>query len=133
VDKPHILVIDDDAMTRCAFRRMLSNLFSFEAVACAERALARIDAGERFDAIVCDLNLVGTSGQDFYERMLARAPDQAARVVIVTGTEPAEDDAFAAALGDRYVLKSACLVDLVSKLQMLAARVRGVDRRRSRG
>lgn len=121
MDKPHILVIDDDSMTRIAFRRMLSNLFVIEAVEYADGAVARIEAGERFDAILCDLNLVGTSGQDFYERTLALAPDQAARVVILTGSSPVENDAFAAALGDRYVLKTGCLGDLVSKLQFMIA------------
>ena len=50
------------------------------------RAIAeRIVAGERFDVIFCDLMMPGMTGMDFYAVIAGSVPEQAQRIVFVTG------------------------------------------------
>ncbi|WP_415841785.1 response regulator, partial [Myxococcus xanthus] len=51
----------------------------------AQEALERIEAGERFDVVFCDLMMPGMSGMDFYSALQARHPEQAQRVIFLTG------------------------------------------------
>src|SRR5262249_26088981 len=82
---PRILVIDDDAMLRRALVRGLKRRHSVVELDDAAVALAGIAAGERYDAIVCDLTLGGMTGRQFLFSLHAILPEQAARVVILTG------------------------------------------------
>ncbi len=115
---PRVLVIDDDAMVRRALVRGLQRKYAVTDLADAESALALIAGGARFDAILCDLNLTGMSGRDFFLCLDAKDEDQARRVVILTGS-------FTAGLfGDReprflekpasMAMIDAALADLVS-------------------
>ena len=115
---PRVLLIDDDAMVRRALVRGLKRKYAVTELADAESALALIAGGARFDAILCDLNLAGMSGRDFFLYLDAKDEDQARRVVILTGN-------FAAGLfGDReprflekpasMAMIDAALADLVS-------------------
>jgi CheY-like chemotaxis protein len=51
----------------------------------AEDAYARIDAGERFDVILCDLLMPQRSGMDFHGQLARSYPEQAQRMVFFTG------------------------------------------------
>ncbi|MET0287051.1 MAG: response regulator, partial [Polyangiales bacterium] len=51
----------------------------------AAEALRRLEAGERYDAIVCDLMMPGLSGMDFHARVLRDFPDLADKIVFFTG------------------------------------------------
>jgi CheY-like chemotaxis protein len=53
--------------------------------ASGEEALARLDAGETFDAIVCDLVMPGASGMDVHLALRARHPALVRRVAFITG------------------------------------------------
>jgi CheY-like chemotaxis protein len=48
-------------------------------------ALALLRMGERFDAILCDVMMPGTSGMDVFEELTRIAPKQARRMLFVTG------------------------------------------------
>jgi len=48
-------------------------------------AFARIEAGERFDLILCDLMMPDMTGIDLYEVLMERFPDQARVMIFVTG------------------------------------------------
>jgi PAS domain S-box-containing protein len=80
-----VLIIDDEPL----LLRMLATLLASEHDVTSERraadALARLDRGDRFDAILCDLMMPEVTGMDFYDRLVERYPDQAARVVFLTG------------------------------------------------
>ena len=58
-----------------------------EGVSGAEEALALIESGKRFDMLLCDLKMPRVSGMEFYAALLAGWPEQAARVVLMTGGE----------------------------------------------
>ena len=47
--------------------------------------MSRIDAGERFDVIVSDLMMPEMTGMELYEHLEKSAPEQASRVVFLTG------------------------------------------------
>jgi DNA-binding response OmpR family regulator len=58
---PRILIIDDDEMLARTLGRMLPAFtVSIETDPC--RAVARIREGERFEIVVCDLNMPGMNG-----------------------------------------------------------------------
>jgi CheY-like chemotaxis protein len=55
------------------------------AVSSAREAIARIEAGERFDAIVSDLMMPDLTGMELHDRLLVVAPEQAGRMIFMTG------------------------------------------------
>jgi CheY-like chemotaxis protein len=48
-------------------------------------ALGRIEAGERFDLIFCDLLMPELSGMGFHAAVMGRTPELAGRIVFMTG------------------------------------------------
>jgi two-component system NtrC family sensor kinase len=56
--------------------------------------LTRLEAGERFDAILCDLMMPDINGIELYNRLARIAPDQQTKIIFMTGgafTEQARD------------------------------------------
>ncbi|MCC6214759.1 MAG: PAS domain S-box protein [Polyangiaceae bacterium] len=80
-----VLVVDDEPMLCKLMDRLLGGVHAVETTTRAEEALRRIIAGERYDAIVCDLMLPGMTGAELHARLRELAPDQAERMVFVTG------------------------------------------------
>lgn len=110
---PCILVIDDDAMLRRALVRGLKRRHSVVERDDAEVALAEIATGARYDAIICDLTLGGMTGRQFLFSLQAILPEQAAKVVILSGTSKASlDEPLLAIIGRRYVEKPATLGEI---------------------
>jgi PAS domain S-box-containing protein len=90
-ERPHpgrrgsVLVIDDEPMIAKVIATVLSADHEVTSATSAESALARIRAGERFDAIVCDLMMPQTTGMDLYETLQQIAPAQARAMLFLTG------------------------------------------------
>jgi PAS domain S-box-containing protein len=80
-----LLVIDDEPMILGALRRSLSNDYAVTCVSDARRALDGLRAGERYEVILCDLMMPDVTGMDLYAELEKIAPDQAARIVFVSG------------------------------------------------
>jgi CheY-like chemotaxis protein len=122
--KPHLLLIDNDGLLRRTLARGLGRDFTIYCANDGETALEMINEGATdvalFDVILCDLNLPRMSGHDLYDVLTRSAPDLAARFVIITGAELAEDDAFAAMLGDRYLGRMTSMTELSSLLRRIA-------------
>ena len=55
------------------------------AVASAREVLDRIEGGERFDVILCDLMMPEISGMELHARLQTTAPEQVDRMVFMTG------------------------------------------------
>lgn len=78
-----ILVVDDDPVVT----RMLSRVLSDYVVVVAESGRDGLERLEQdaFDVVLCDLNMPGMSGMDFYEAARAADPERASRIVFMTG------------------------------------------------
>ncbi len=87
-DRPHILVVDDDAENRLLARAILEN--AGRRVTEAEdglAALARVGAGETFSLVVLDLNMPRLDGAEVLARLKGSVATAALPVVILTGTQ----------------------------------------------
>jgi len=83
-----VLVVDDDSGHVALALRRLSRLgFSCAAAATGIEALARLESGERFDAVVLDMNMPGLDGLATLARIRARPNPPP--VVFVTGADEA--------------------------------------------
>jgi signal transduction histidine kinase len=83
-EQRRILMVDDEPMLLRSVRRLLPE-YEIVCVESAKKALALLDSGRPFDLIVSDVMMPEMSGIDFYEELCARYPDEARRVVFVTG------------------------------------------------
>ncbi len=83
--RARILVIDDEPMLIRALVRILGSVHEVTGKTDAPAALALIEAGERYDVILCDLMMPGMSGMAFHERLQVVAPEMARRVVFASG------------------------------------------------
>jgi signal transduction histidine kinase len=80
-----VLLVDDEVGMGAAVQRGLSRHHEVVFVTQARDALARIEAGERFDVILSDFMMPEMTGMEMHRRLQELAPAQAARVVFLTG------------------------------------------------
>ncbi len=80
-----VLVIDDEPAVGRSIALLLSPDYDVTPVTRARDALERLTAGERFDAIVCDVLMPEMSGIDLYQQLARTAPELLPRVVFLTG------------------------------------------------
>jgi PAS domain S-box-containing protein len=81
-----VMIIDDEVVFANALRRLLGrDHHQITIVHTGQEALARIAAGERFDAILCDLMMPAMSGMEVHQKIVAAAPEQAERMIFLTG------------------------------------------------
>ena len=83
--RARVLVIDDDESVGRVVVRVLGQLHDVSAEADPQRALDRVRGGDTFDVIFCDLMMPGLSGIDVHAAILASHPEQAKRMVFLTG------------------------------------------------
>jgi PAS domain S-box-containing protein len=80
-----ILVVDDEDLVLRSVRRILSHEHDVLAMVSAEEALAVCAGGEKFDLILCDLMMPDMTGMDFHRELSLIAPEQAERMIFITG------------------------------------------------
>ena len=80
-----LLLVDDEPLVARAASRLLAREHEITVAHSAVEALERIQRGEAFDLVLCDLMMPGVSGIDFHERLSRLQPDLAAHVVFVSG------------------------------------------------
>jgi two-component system, cell cycle sensor histidine kinase and response regulator CckA len=111
-----ILVVDDEPQLGQLLRQLLEG-HEVTAEASARTALTRLEHGETFDRIVCDLMMPDMTGMDFYDAVGAIAPTLQARFIFVSGgafTERARS--FLARVPNRRLAKPFDLGELVAAL-----------------
>ncbi|HET9596998.1 MAG TPA: ATP-binding protein [Anaeromyxobacteraceae bacterium] len=80
-----VLVLDDEPGVAHAIRRLLAREHRVEVETSSRAALRRLEAGERFDLVVCDLMMPEMDGMEFHARLATASPEMAARVLFLTG------------------------------------------------
>lgn len=80
-----ILIVDDEPALRDSIEAALSGLYDVTLSESGAGALALIRGGARFDAILSDLNMPEMSGIQLYAHVQEAAPDQARRMIFMSG------------------------------------------------
>ncbi len=80
-----VLVIDDEPLVAGSLRRSLSRVHDVTVLTSPPEALRLIDAGERFDAILCDFMMPEMDGVAVYEALAARGSQLLRRLAFMTG------------------------------------------------
>ncbi len=83
--RARLLVVDDEALIVSMIERVLGESHDVEATTSPEIAIARIARGERFDLILCDMMMPERTGIDVHDEVARIAPEQARRIVFLTG------------------------------------------------
>ncbi len=85
VQRARLLVVDDEEMICLTLGRILAHAHDVVTTTRPRDALVRIQQGERFDLILCDLMMPELSGMDLYSALKSASPDQASRMIFLTG------------------------------------------------
>lgn len=80
-----VLVIDDDPLVRRVISRLLQEDHTVITASSGSNALALIRAGERFDAILCDMMMPDMDGYQLFEALQQQAPEVCSTVIFVSG------------------------------------------------
>jgi len=128
--KVRVLLVDDHALVRSGFRRMLEDETDINVVGEASRGDEAVELATslRPDVIVMDYALPGMNGALATRRILDEVPEAAVLILSMHAEESYIQNAFAA--GARgYILKSAMDMELVNAIRAVAAGGRFVDPR----
>ena len=103
--QPRILIVDDDALVGAALRRLLVP-FQVVFAQSAAGALARLHAGGKYDAILCDIYMPGMNGMQFHGEVAKLSARLARRIIFVSGACSApEVAAFLVRTGSPFLEK----------------------------
>jgi CheY-like chemotaxis protein len=118
-----ILVIDDGIFLGDDLRRTLADDNQVVCATEASEALARLQRGERYDVVLCDLMMPTMDGIDFHRRLSEILPDEAARVVFIAdGAVTARVEAFCDRVPNLLLERP---VDLDGLRALIERRIRG--------
>ncbi len=84
-----VLLVDDERAVRAALQRLLSRYHHVETAGGVDEALTAL-AREPYDLVLCDVVMPDGGGERVYRAVAARDPEQARRIVFVTGGAPDE-------------------------------------------
>jgi DNA-binding NarL/FixJ family response regulator len=133
-NKLKVMLVDDHALVRRGFRRMLEDEPSFQVVGEASDGLEAVESAEKLqpDVIVMDCALPQINGIEAARRILANRP----KTAILMLSMHSEDTLVRQALevgAKGYVLKNAMDLDLVSAIKKVAGGEMMLDPQISRG
>ncbi len=104
---PHVLLVDDSRFFLGLLAPALRTAgFSVSTATSGDAALARLDAGERVDVLVSDIEMAGLDGYSLARAIRTRPQHRAVRLVALTTRNSAEDRALGVSAGfDQYLPK----------------------------
>lgn len=118
-----VLIVDEEALSLNAMRRFLSDTHDVTTATSGVEAQQRLDAGETFDVIICDLMVAKHSSREFYEWVLAHHPAQAGRMLLVAGgASTVGTIEFLRSLPEAYLEKPISAQGLRARVQELLAK-----------
>lgn len=85
VRRGRLLIVDDEVVFSGSLRRLFSGEHDVTVVNRGREAIGRLRAGERFDAILCDLLMPEVNGIELHAELRRIAPDQADCMIFLTG------------------------------------------------
>ena len=112
-----ILIVDDEEMIRDVFIAIFSDRFKVEAASNGPEAIAKIENGPAFDAVICDLNMPGMDGIEFYKKVLEKAPETAGRVLFLAGMYEKHQSEFMMKNRLKHIMKPAPIKELRSIIE----------------
>ncbi|MFO0938406.1 MAG: sigma-54 dependent transcriptional regulator [Gemmataceae bacterium] len=113
-----ILVVDDEPIIRDSVDEYLSsNGFAVRTVGSGEEALALV-ARDRFDVVLCDVNLPGLDGLDVLDRVAQISPETFVLLITAYATVDSAVEAFQKGAHD-YLMKPIILHEVLSKIHRL--------------
>jgi CheY-like chemotaxis protein len=80
-----VLIVDDERAVGSAIGRLLNTAHDVTVTTSAQEALTMMLGGELFDIIFCDLMMPIMTGMELHAELLRRLPDQASKMVFLTG------------------------------------------------
>jgi DNA-binding NarL/FixJ family response regulator len=133
-NKLKVLLVDDHALVRRGFRRMLEDEPSFQVVGEASDGLEAVESAEKLhpDVIVMDCALPQINGIEASRRVLASRPDTKILMLSMHSEDTLVRQALEAG-AKGYVLKNAMDLDLVSAIKKVAEGTMVLDPQISRG
>jgi CheY-like chemotaxis protein len=125
VRRGRVLVVDDEPQIADVIKSLLAADHDVSTATSGTEALEVLMAdstGRHFDVVFCDLHMVGMSGMDLYEELLAVRPETAKRMVFMTGgTFTTRSREFVARVKNRCIDKP---IDTATLRNLVANRVR---------
>jgi CheY-like chemotaxis protein len=83
--RSRVLIVDDEQLLVRSFTRVLERDHDVTALSSPKEALRRIEAGECWDVILCDIHMPELDGMVFYERLTRARPELATHLAFITG------------------------------------------------
>lgn len=80
-----VLLVDDEPLVARSLQRWLEQTHEVTVLASPEEALRRLDAGERWDALLFDLMTPGLDGAALHQALSSRHPELVPRLAFLTG------------------------------------------------
>jgi DNA-binding NarL/FixJ family response regulator len=119
--KLKVMLVDDHALVRRGFRRMLEDEPTFQVVGEASDGLEAVECARKFqpDVIVMDCALPQINGIEAARRILANRPETAILMLSMHSEDTLVRQALEAG-AKGYVLKNAMDLDLVSAIKKVA-------------
>jgi CheY-like chemotaxis protein len=109
----HILVIDDEPLVALMIQRTLEPTYQVSVQHSGRAALALVEGGERYDAIVTDLRMPDGDGSWVHGEIARIDPAQARRMVFLSGAP----DEFLARPGVRWLGKPFRAAELIAQIE----------------
>ncbi len=117
-DRPAILVVDDEPVIRDTLAEYLHlEGYAVAVAATGEDAVAQAQA-QRFDVVLCDVNLPGLDGLEVLEELSKRCPETFVILVTAYATVETAVEAFQRGAHD-YLMKPVILKDVLTKVRRL--------------
>ncbi|HEX8793452.1 MAG TPA: response regulator [Polyangiaceae bacterium] len=85
MSRRRVLIVDDEPLVAQALSRLLSRRHHVDTAGGGKEALSLLSSGARYDVILCDISMPDITGLDLYEEVATRSPEQAGRIVFLTG------------------------------------------------
>jgi CheY-like chemotaxis protein len=85
IESGRVLLIDDNEKVLQSMARLLGREHEVVTESDPRAALARLESGERFDVVFCDVMMPRLTGKDVFERVWRLDQEQARRFVFMTG------------------------------------------------